>query len=264
VSRPWPPIDEMRAVCQPPSVTGRRNAEHWTASLFGRTFSIYLTRLAVWAGMSANTVTVVMILCGWAAAAALLIPGLWGPALACLLAIAQMSIDSIDGEVARWNRATGPRGIFLDRIAHTTVESLIPIALGLRIAFESSPNDWRWATLGSVLAVLILWNKSLMESARLARVESGLALPKDEASSRAPQPGLLRSARRLADFVPLHRMYHSVEQTIMILVLALAGSIAGFNGPSAALVLFAVAIPFVMAGHAAAILTSSLLKRPTP
>ena len=36
-------IAELRAVTQPPEVRGRRNAEHWTASLYLRRFSIYLT-----------------------------------------------------------------------------------------------------------------------------------------------------------------------------------------------------------------------------
>lgn len=263
MTREWPSIEEMRPVCQPASIRGRRNAEHWTAALFGRSFSIYLTRVAVWAGLSANAVTVLMILCGWAAAAALLIPGLWGPALACLLAFAQMTIDSIDGEVARWRGTTGPRGVFLDRIAHTTTESAIPLAAGLSLTLQASPDDWRWAALGGATATLILVNKSLNDAWRLSRVHAGLALPSDDGSAKAIPRGFVQRARRLADFVPLHRIYHSVEQTIVILVASIAGVIAGFDGLAVGLAVLAIALPFVVVGHALAILASGALRGPT-
>jgi len=254
----------MRPVCQPESIRGRRNAEHWTAALFGRTFSIYLTRVAVWAGLSANAVTVIMILCGWAAAAALLIPGLWGPVLACVLALLQMTIDSIDGEVARWRRTTGPRGVFLDRIAHTTTESLIPVMAGLALTIAAQPHDWRWAALGGAAGTLVLVNKSLNDAMRLARVEAGMELPKDEAGARAITGGVLGAARRAANFVPIHRMYHSVEQTILILAVSIIGMVAGFNGLAVALLVLACALPFVIVGHTTAILASAALRKAAP
>jgi len=264
MSRPWPSIDEMRAVCQPDAIRGRRNAEHWTAALFGRSFSIYLTRVAVWAGLSANAVTMLMMLCGWAAAASLLIPGLWGAGLACLFALLQMTIDSIDGEVARWRRTTGPRGIFLDRVAHTTTESAIPVLAGLSLTLQATPDDWRWAAIGGVAGTLVLVNKSLNDAWRLSRVQAGLALPKDEAGARTMPRGFIQKARRVADFVPLHRLYHSVEQTILILALVIVGTIAGFNGLAVALLVLAIALPFVIVGHTLAILSSSALRAPTP
>ncbi len=262
MSREWPAIEAMRDVCQPPHIRGRKSAEHWTATLFGRSFSIYLTRVAVWLGLSANAVTVLMILCGWAAAAALLIPGIWGPLLACFLAFLQMTLDSIDGEVARWRGTTGPRGIFLDRIAHTTTESAIPLAAGLAVTLSSSPHDWRWAALGGAAATLVLVNKSLRDGMRLARVQAGLELPKDEAGARVISNSLIGKARRAADFVPIHRLYHSVEQTIVILVVAILGAIFGFYGLAVALAFLACALPFVIVGQLVAILASSTLRRP--
>jgi phosphatidylglycerophosphate synthase len=259
--RPWPSIADLREVSQPAHIRDRRNAEHWTAHLFTRSISIYLTRIAVWLGLSANTVTVVMILSGWAAAASLLIPGLAGPLAALFFAVLQMVLDSIDGEVARWNRATSPRGIFLDRFAHTTTESLIPLALGLRLALESDPTDWRWAAAAGGVSMLVLVNKSLNEAARLALVESGLPLDKGVSGARTAQPGLMRKLRRAAEFLPLHRMYHSVEQTLVIALLALVGVVAGFNGPAMAFVLLGLAIPVVVAGHMTAILVSPILRR---
>ncbi|MBR7743481.1 CDP-alcohol phosphatidyltransferase family protein [Phycicoccus sp. BSK3Z-2] len=261
MSRPWPPIEELRRVGQPEHIRSRAQAEHWTAHLFTRSISVYLTRLAVWAGVSANTATVLVILCGWAAAAALLVPGVWGPVLALVLALLQMVLDSIDGEIARWNRTTGPRGVFLDRIAHATAESFIPLALGLRLTAEQG-EDWRWAFAGGVVAVLVLLNKALSDFVRLSRVEAGLGLPRDTPGIGEPRPGLVRTLRRVADFVPLYRMYHSVEQTIVIAVLAVVGAAAGFDGPAAALVVLGAVLPFVVVGHLTAILTSASLRNP--
>ncbi len=262
MSRPWPPIDELRRVGQPDHIRGREQAEHWTAHLFTRSISVYLTRVAVWAGMSANTATVLVILCGWAAAAVLLVPGVWGPVLALLLALLQMVLDSIDGEIARWNRTTGPRGVFLDRIAHATAESFIPLALGLRVTADHG-GDWRWAFAGGVTGVLVLLNKALSDFVRLSRVEAGLSLPRDTPGIGVPRPGLIRTLRRMADYVPLYRMYHSVEQTIVIAVLAVVGALAGFDGPTVALVVLAAVIPLVLVGHLTAILTSASLRNPT-
>jgi phosphatidylglycerophosphate synthase len=261
MSREWPAIGQMRAVCQPQSIRGRKDAEHWTASLFGRSFSIYLTRIAVWLGLSANAVTVLMIVCGWAAAAALLIPNVWGLVLAFVLALAQMTLDSVDGEVARWRRTTGPRGVFLDRIAHTTTEAAIPLAAGLSVALGADPHDWRWATLGAVTAMLVLVNKSLRDGVRLSLLHAGANVT-DGAGDRSLGDGFLAKARRAADFVPLHRLYHSVEQTIVLLLAAIAGVAWGFDGLAVGLVILAAALPLVIIGHATAILASGALRRP--
>ena len=71
-------IAELRAVAQPPEVRARKNAEHWTADLYLRDLSPYVTWLLLRTSISANGVTGLMILTGWATAAALLIPGFGG------------------------------------------------------------------------------------------------------------------------------------------------------------------------------------------
>ena len=261
MSRPWPPVEELRRVGQPEHIRTRAGAEHWTAHLFTRSISVYLTRVALWVGLSADAATVLVILCGWAAAAALLVPGVWGPVLALVLALAQMVLDSIDGEIARWNRTTSPRGIFLDRIAHATAESFIPIALGVRLTLESD-GDWRWAFAGGLVATAVLLNKALKDFVRLSRVEAGLGLPRDTPGIGLPRGGVLRRARAMANYVPLYRMYHSVEQTIVIAVLAVLGAVVGFDGPLVALVVLGGVLPFVVLGQLTVILASSSLRKP--
>ena len=129
-------MDQLRAVCQPPEVRARRNAEHWTAELYLRHISIYLTAVLVRTRISANGVTGLMILAGWLMSVALLIPGIWGPLLAVVLSQVQLYFDCSDGEVARWRGTQSPRGIFIDMVGHHTTEALIPIALGYRVFRE--------------------------------------------------------------------------------------------------------------------------------
>ena len=129
-----PSIAELREVTQPPSIRGRRSAEHWTGDLYMRRISPYLTRMLVRAGFTANAVTALMIVSGAASGFALLVPGLWGALLAVALTQLQMLWDASDGEVARWRGTSSPLGIFLDRVGHYLTESLIPLALGVRAA----------------------------------------------------------------------------------------------------------------------------------
>src|SRR6478752_7967353 len=162
-------IAELRAVAQPPEVRGRRNAEHWTASLYLRRFSIYLTWVLLKMSISANGVTGLMILVGWATAASLLIPGIGGAALALVLGQLQMLVDCCDGEVARWRRTSSPAGIFLDNVGHYSTETLIAIVLGIRAAGYplETPEDFLWTNLGTLLALIVVLNKALNDMVRV-------------------------------------------------------------------------------------------------
>ncbi|MEY3374617.1 MAG: hypothetical protein RIT18_1248 [Actinomycetota bacterium] len=128
-----PTIAQIREISQPISVTGRSNAEHWVADLYLRKISPYLTRLLLKTPITANGVTYLMILTGLSISAALLIPGMTGIVLALFLSQLQMLWDCCDGEIARWRNTQSPKGVFLDRVGHYLTESLIPIALSMRI-----------------------------------------------------------------------------------------------------------------------------------
>jgi phosphatidylglycerophosphate synthase len=222
-------IAELKAVAQPPEVRGRRNAEHWTASLYLRRLSPYLTWFLLKTSISANGVTGLMILTGWAAAASLLIPGIAGAALALVLGQLQMLVDCCDGEVARWRKTSSPAGIFLDNVGHYTTETLIAIVLGVRAAgfpFEA-PADFLWTNLGTLLALLIVLNKALNDMVRVARANAGLPKLADTQAAYAPTNGVIAKLRRVARFLPFHRLYHSVELTILIFVFSLVGLAIG-------------------------------------
>lgn len=252
-------LAELRAVTQPPEVRGRRNAEHWTASLYLRRLSPYLTWLLVRTSVSANGVTGLMILVGWSAAAALVIPGVAGAALALLLGQLQMLVDCCDGEVARWRRTSSPAGVFLDKVGHYTTEALIPIALGLRAAgfpFET-PGDFLWTSVGFALALVIVLNKALNDMVHVARANAGLTKLADTKGEAAVSSSGLARLRRAARFLPFHRLYHSVELTMLAFAAALVGLVVGAG--TADRVLVGALLPLALlalVGHFVAIMAS--------
>ncbi len=241
----------------------RANAEHWTASLYLRDLSPYLTWMLLRTSISANGVTGLMILVGWSTAAALLIPGIGGAALALVLGQLQMLVDCCDGEVARWRNQRSPAGVFLDKVGHYTTEALIPIALGLRAAGWplEFPGDYAWTTAGLGLALVIVLNKALNDMVHVARANSGLEKLSDRKGEAEPSQRLVARLRRAARFVPFHRLYHSVELTM----LAFAASIVGlFLPPLVAerwLVLILLPLSLLaLVGHFVAIMASKRVR----
>ena len=257
-------LAQLREVTQPPEVRTRANAEHWVAHLYLRDLSPYVTWVLLKTPISANGVTALMILTGWATAAALLIPGIWGPILALVLGQLQMLIDCCDGEVARWRKTKSPAGHFLDAVGHYTTEALIPLALGLRaagFADNSRPINWMWVALGAFLAIVIILNKVLNDLVRVARAMSDLPKLADAKGANAPRPGMVAKLRRMARFVPFHRIYHSVELTIIAFIAMLIGLIIGQLLVSQILV--AILLPLsilAIVGHFVAIMTSSRVR----
>lgn len=252
-------IAQLREITQPPEVRQRANAEHWTASLYLRNLSPYLTWLLLRTSISANGVTGLMIVVGWATAATLLIPGVAGAALALVLGQLQMLVDCCDGEVARWRNERSPAGVFLDKVGHYTTEALIPVALGLRAAGWplEFPADFAWTTAGLALALVITLNKALNDMVHVARALAGLDKLSDHKDEAVPNQRMLARLRRAARFVPFHRLYHSVELTILVFVAALVGL---FLPPLVAdQVLLLTLLPLsllALAGHFVAIMAS--------
>lgn len=258
-----PTVAEVRAVCQPDAVRMRANSEHWVADVYLRDISPYLTRLLLRTSISANGVTALMILTGMGAAFALLIPGLPGVLLAAILGQMQMLWDCSDGEVARWRKTSSPKGVFLDRVGHYVTEGLIPIALGLRAAGfpDAGWLDTPWPLIGALLAVLVLFNKSLNDMVHVSRAYNELPKLADTKSVGAPQASGVRRLRSIARFFPFYRAYHSVELTLLALIAGVAdafiGDLAATQFLVAALAILGV---ITVVGHFVAIVSSSKLR----
>ena len=243
-----PTIEQLRMVCQPPSVTGRSNAEHWVADLYLRKLSPYLTRLLLKTPITANGVTYLMIITGISISAALQIPGLFGLFLAFLLSQLQMLWDCCDGEIARWRDTQSPKGVFLDRVGHYLTESLIPIALAWRIG----EGDYELLFLGSLISVLILLNKGFNDAVHVSRAYAGLPKLADSKSVGEAKSMIIRVARAPFRIFAVQRLFHSVEMSILILVFSGNENLIRMGLPLAA---------FVTAGHLISILSSRKLDK---
>lgn len=258
-----PSVAQIREVCQPPAIRGRKNSEHWVADVYLRDISPYLTRLLLRTPITANQVTWLMIATGTSAALVLLIPGLIGAVLAAFLGQLQMLWDCCDGEVARWRRTSSPQGVFLDRVGHYTTEGLIPVALGLRAAGfpDAGWLNTPWPFLGALLGIMVLYNKALNDMVHVSRAYNDMPKLADRADVGVPQRSGLRNLRAAARFVPFHRSYHSVELTLLILVAAVIDvfvpDLAATRILLAGLLAFGVV---TIVGHLASILSSSKLR----
>ncbi len=248
-----PTIAQIRQISQPISVTGRSTSEHWIADLYQRRLSPYLTRLFLRTSISANGVTWLMIITGASIGPALLIQGWIGIVLALFLSQLQMLIDCCDGEVARWRDTKSPMGIFLDKLGHYLAESLIPVCFGLRLAgFPEEPVDSSiYPYLGALLAILVIFNKGLNDAVHVARAFSGLNKIQDQKGVNLPRKGILRSLRKVFNYLPAQRMFHSIEFTIFVAV---------FGSYAVSLEIALGIALFVTAGHIAAIVSSSKLR----
>ena len=249
---------EVRPEGQPAEIRERATAEHWTAALIWRRYSSHVAALAIRLGMSADAVTALVIAAGLAAAASLLLGSVWGAVLALFFAHAQMVLDAADGEVARWRRTASARGVFLDHLAHSVTEAAMPACLGVGLALANPEHAGRWAAAGLTLSVLVLINKSVNDAVAVARAAAGLPRLPDTPGAREPSPGALRTARSAARWVPMHRLFHSVEQSHVYLI----AFVVGLWVPSAlawTLGTLVVIAPFVIVGHVVSALNSPRL-----
>jgi hypothetical protein len=156
-------------------------------------------------------------------------------------------------------------GVFLDRFGHYTAESLIPLGLGVRAAGGPGAlldgDGFGWACLGALLALVIVLNKALNDMVHVARAAAGLPRVADDEATTAPRAQGLARLRRLARFVPFHRLYHSIELSLIVLVFAVVDLVAGgLTGTHVLLVALIPASLLAVAGHFVAIVSSSRLR----
>jgi phosphatidylglycerophosphate synthase len=254
-----PTIAQLREVTQPPSVRTRAAAEHWVAHAYLRDVSPYLTRILLRAGFTANGVTWLMIMSAAAAAVATGWPSLAGAMLAVILVQLQMLLDCCDGEVARWRQTFSPVGVYLDRVGHYVAECGIAVALGVRATGHLAISGV-WISAGLLLGLLVALNKVENDLVHVARHYAGLPQMRDAADVRAPRGGFLRGVRRLAGVIPFHRVFHSVELSILVLLAAIVDLFVGGAATETLLAALVVAACLTLVGHLVAVLASSRLR----
>jgi phosphatidylglycerophosphate synthase len=254
-----PTIAQLREVTQPPSVRTRAGAEHWVAQLYLRDLSPYLTRVLLRLGFSADAVTWLMILCAALAAVSTGWPTLAGAIGVVVLAQLQQLVDCCDGEVARWRQTSSPRGVYLDRVGHYVAECGIAVALGVRANGGPAVSSV-WISAGLALGLLVCLNKVENDLVHVARHYAGMSQVADVESVRVPQAGLLRTARRAARLVPFHRIFHSIEMSLLILLAAVVDLFVHGTATKVLLLAMLASAVVTVVGHLVAVLGSSRLR----
>ena len=114
----------------------QRECLHWTEDRNGRTMvagssfrrhilrpvSIRVTWCFVALGIRANTVTLMMTLVGLAGIVCCIPRALPVTLLGGICFILFDVFDAVDGEIARWNKSSSTKGLYLDQISHVLVE----------------------------------------------------------------------------------------------------------------------------------------------
>ena len=234
----------------------RRSGEHWAGRLYMRAISLRCTRFMVDAPITANGLTYLMIVAGFAAGALLLIPGLAGAVLGALFIQIYLLLDCIDGEVARWRKQTSITGVYLDRIGHYLCEAAFLAGLGFRASHLHADV---WAVLGLVAALGVILVKSETDLVDVARARSGLPAVAEAAS--VPRTQGAAKARSLASAFKIHRLIGGIEASLLVLAAGIADTFV-HGDPftrGAVAVLAAIALAMV-ALHFLSIIMSSRLK----
>jgi phosphatidylglycerophosphate synthase len=219
---PRPSIAELRSVCQPPATLNRVNAEHWAGRLYMRQISIYVTRVLLRLGVSADTVTSIMVVVGVLGGLALLLPGLPGAIAAVVLIQVYLLLDCCDGEVARWRGTSSVRGVYLDRVGHYLTEATLLAALGFRAAGLGANV---WTVIGLLAAIFALLIKAETDLVDAARARGGLDVAPESAGELTG--ARIARARRLAASLRIHRITGAVEASLLICLASIVDSLRG-------------------------------------
>jgi hypothetical protein len=96
---------------------------------------------------------------------------------------------------------------------------------------------------------------------RVARANYGAPKLTYTEGESAPRGGLLAAARRIAKFLPFHRIFHSVELTMVILAASVVGLIIGeLAAMRGVLILLLVLGTVTLFGHFLAIMSSKRVR----
>ena len=135
----------------------------------------------------------------------------------------------------------------------------IAVALGVRATGDLRLSGI-WISAGLLLGLLIALNKVENDLVHVARHYAGLAQIRDADDVRAPRRGVLRRARRLAGLVPFHKVFHSVELSILVLIAAVIDLFVAGAATKVLLAALVVAAGVTLIGHLVAVLASSRLR----
>ena len=164
-------IQELRKICQLP----RREVDTWHGRHVCRPFSIYITRVAILLGISANTVTLIFFIIGLLACFFFMLGTGLGFLVGALTLQFWYLMDMVDGEVARYRKETSATGSYFDKMAHYAVNPSIFFSLGYGIYRDIDvPHSIVIGFIAGISIVLISASEDLKHMCALSKaVKSG-------------------------------------------------------------------------------------------
>jgi phosphatidylglycerophosphate synthase len=218
-----PTLNEVKSAGQPGWVVDRANDEHLFGRLYMRRISPSVTWALARAGWSPNAVTVAFIACGVAAGVIIAFGGLATAIIAAVLVQLSLLLDCCDGELARLNRQTSARGVYLDRVGHYLCETAMLIGLGVRAQGQLTVSG-RYVTVGLAAAVLACLVRVETDGVVIARAVQGLPAT-HAAEALQPRAAGLASVRRGVRMLQVHRIIQEIELSVLVLLAAIADQI---------------------------------------
>jgi len=123
-------IRKAREITQRPEVLSHREPPYAT---FMRRFSIYVSYLFWKLGMTANQVTILMIICSLTGSLSYVLRNIYVNIIGIVLFQLSYFLDHVDGEVARLRKQSSLFGVYLDQVSHIVIEPLFCAIIGIRL-----------------------------------------------------------------------------------------------------------------------------------
>ena len=189
-------IEELRKICQSGKVVSFNDRVE-------REISIYVTRLLLYTGITANQVTVLDILIGAIACAFFVVGRPWYTFTGAMLLQLWMLFDYVDGEIARYRKSCSLSGIYLDELNHMIVEPLMFVCVSFGL-FQAFPDLVVFA-LGFSAALSKLMVFAARADVGSSVVDALLGAEHDLIAGKGPSPAMDGYAKYLQSLVPISR-----------------------------------------------------------
>ena len=166
-------------------VASARSGDGFYSTFVLRRASRHLTALALRLRLRPDTITVLSLLIGLAAAVSFAVGAQWALVAGAVLLQVSLVVDCVDGEVARYTRRFTAFGAWLDGVADRVKE--FAVYAGLAVGAARSGGDI-WLLAGAAMALLVARH----------HVDFGFAVRQEARAAETSQPGSAdRALRRL-------------------------------------------------------------------
>ena len=136
-----------------------------------RPFSIYLSYFLSRRGVTANQVTVAMMICCFIGGLCYFPRNIYINIAGIFLLSLQYFLDLVDGEVARLRNECSVFGVFLDNATHQVCSPIFSLCFGMHIYFLDGSNVILLLTL--LLYSVLNWGRGLVSAERAALFKAG-------------------------------------------------------------------------------------------